>query len=77
MAITMTVRQRQLRDRATGQYAWDGDMSRMCVCGHTLGVHCAGGFDCMNGSGCPGATGEPCDCQKFQLSRKKRGVLGE
>lgn len=69
----------QPRDQATGQYAWSGDMARMCVCGHTLGVHCAGGFDCLVGTNClhdphPGTF---CDCKKFRLSRKRTRIRGD
>jgi hypothetical protein len=61
----MTKGQTQSRDPVTGQYAYDGDFSRMCVCGHPLGEHIAGGFECQ----CvPGRT---CDCLKFRQSRKK------
>lgn len=67
-------RENEYRDGATGRYSYFGGFDRLCVCGHTLGIHCAGGFDCFAGSNCnipddPG--GLRCDCQKFRLSRKK------
>lgn len=65
---------RQLRDPQTGQYAYDGNWGRMCVCGHTLGVHCAGGFECFAGTNCLNdpQPGTRCACQKFRQSRKVR-----
>jgi hypothetical protein len=66
----------QIRDNVTGQYAFDGNMDRVCVCGHTLGIHCAGGFDCFAQptEGHPfyvEGLVAPCDCQRFHQSRKK------
>lgn len=64
----------QLRDPQSGQFAFDGRWDRLCVCGHTLGVHCAGGFDCLAGTNCtndPNPPGKFCDCQKFCLSRRR------
>lgn len=66
------------RDHVTGQYAFDGDFGRMCRCGHTLGVHVHGGFDCLNaqaGIG-PEHTGEPCDCERFRPVRKRSRKAG-
>lgn len=61
----------QNRDDRNGRYAFDGDMSRMCVCGHTLGEHFAGApHECAVHSWKPYT---PCDCPKFRLSRRKRG----
>jgi hypothetical protein len=68
-------RKDEYRDPTNGQFAYCGDMSRLCVCGHTLGVHIAGGFECgidAKANGEPEAVG--CQCQKFRLSRRKRGV---
>ena len=69
----------QVRDPVTGQFAYEGDWSRMCTCGHTLGVHVHGGFDCLNGESIDGATGEPCDCTRFRPSRRRRpeGCVGD
>ncbi len=63
----------QFRDQTNGQFAMQNNWDRMCVCGHVLGSHCAGGFDCLHGTGAemPRAPGEHCDCQKFRQSRKK------
>ena len=66
------------RDAVTGRYDYgvDTDMSRMCICGHPLAVHVAGGWQCINGEACgPEATLEPCDCRKFRLSRRKAGRM--
>ena len=55
-----------------------GACNSTCVCGHTLGIHCAGGFDCFAGQdgfkSNPESAGlvKPCECQKFRPSRKKR-----
>jgi hypothetical protein len=68
------------RKRETdGKYAFDGDLDRMCVCGHTLGAHSNGSpADCLFYSlpaverkGQPGEDRHECGCVKFRLSRKK------
>ncbi len=67
----------RVRDALTGQFAYgiDGDQSRVCVCGHPLAVHVAGGYQCINGDPCdPRATLEPCGCRKFRPSRRKADV---
>lgn len=58
------------RDHLTGQYAYSGDWDRMCRCGHTLGIHGGGGFDCLNGDTGAGGTGEPCGCEKFRPAKR-------
>lgn len=63
-----------------GKYAFDGNLERLCVCGHTLGFHGCGSpadclFDAMDAddkADQPGADKPECGCQKFRLSRKKR-----
>ena len=56
-----------VRDPLTGRYAFGGDMSRLCACGHTLGVHTHGGFDCLNSErDAPGSDGHPCKCKRFR-----------
>lgn len=57
------------RNRLNGQYAFDGKFERLCVCGHTLGSHLAGGHDCIQHE-CPGGTDEICACVKFKLARR-------
>lgn len=60
----------QNRDKANGQYAHDGDWSRLCKCGHELGVHTAarvgGKQPCMSGD----FGGPSCDCQAFKRAPK-------
>jgi hypothetical protein len=61
----------EYRDPVTHRYAYFGNFDRVCQCGHTLGVHIAGGFEC-------GTTGDPndpawgCKCEKFRPTKKKR-----
>lgn len=63
-----------------GKYTFDGRLDRMCVCGHTLGVHGAGGQrDCVFYSlserekqGEPGYDKPNCGCPRFRETRKKR-----
>jgi hypothetical protein len=74
---------KRFRDQSTGRYSFWNRFERMCVCGHRLGVHTGGGFDCLNsdshvpsflgddGKEYPGGDGTPCDCMKFRQSRKK------
>ncbi|MCS3690984.1 hypothetical protein ABIF26_006485 [Bradyrhizobium elkanii] len=73
-------RKNEYRDEATGRYSYFGNFDRMCVCGHTLGIHCAGGFDCFAGHAGFAASTEsinmqkPCECHKFRLSRRLRST---
>ena len=66
-----------------GHYAFDGNLQRLCVCGHTLAHHSAGSpADCLYYSlserekqelaakGEPGHDHVDCGCVKFRLSRK-------
>ena len=72
----------QPRDRSTGQYGFQGDWNRLCVCGHELGFH--GGeapHECFNedrlnigsGDGLDAKRVPPttCACRRFRPSRKK------
>lgn len=66
---------KEIRREADGRYGFDGNWERLCVCGHTLGIHAAqndtGKRPCFNeDSGIVGATGEPCDCKHFRPSKK-------
>ena len=67
-----------------GRYAFDGNYDRVCVCGHTLGVHGAGSpADCLLYSfndaekATELASGKhtnleiDCGCQKFRLTHLK------
>ena len=71
------------RDDA-GRYDFEGGWDRLCICGHTLGVHSAGSpADCLFYSLNPKVQAEQshlqsadvidCGCQQFRLSRKKTG----
>lgn len=63
------------RDQRDGRYTFSGDMSRLCKCGHTLGVHAAAApHDCFHGTGAetPRDPGNLCNCQKFRIVLTKR-----
>ena len=65
-----------------GQYAYDGRLERVCVCGHTLADHGAGSPpDCLVYSfserdrvSMVGGLTPDCGCLKFRQSRKKERV---
>lgn len=74
----MTTRKRE----TDGKYAHEGNWRRLCVCGHTLGVHSAGSpSDCLLYSFSPDDPNrfsndqlnpdDDCGCQRFRLSRKQ------
>ncbi len=68
----------EYREPGTGRYAYWNDFDRLCKCGHTLGVHIAGGFECGAdpiGNNEPEAEG--CTCRKFRPSGKRRSTEGE
>lgn len=67
-----------------GQFAFDGNFDRLCVCGHTLGVHSAGSpAGCLLYSLSDAEKSQEvtlrkqlnpdvnCGCVRFRLSRKK------
>lgn len=72
----MTAKKRQ-QDRADdGRYTFDGNLDRLCVCGHRLGMHAgAHPHDCLAYSFPVGNPERPenaeCGCLKFRLSRRK------
>ena len=76
----MTTFNNARKRESNGQYAFDGKLERICVCGHTLAVHCAGSpADCLFYSlpaserkGQQGESNPNCDCAKFRQSRKQR-----
>jgi len=37
----MSLIRRQSRNKTTGRYSYDGQLERLCVCGHRLGIHTA------------------------------------
>lgn len=73
----MTTKSRyQNRERQSGRFSFDGDMSRLCTCGHTLGDHNAEApHECWIDTD-PGHPLYPtgCKCVKFRLSRKTSTV---
>lgn len=62
----------QARDHVTGQFAHDGDFERTCVCGHALGIHLHGGFDCISADI---GDGSSCGCTRFRKPRAKRSRI--
>lgn len=64
---------KQNRDRANGQFTYEGDFERRCVCGHNLGDHTdakvAGEQPCI------AETEEGCECMCFKPERKPAGAL--
>lgn len=72
------------REVGTGRYTFEGEWDRLCVCGHTLGVHSAVRLripetgemlqDCLTGTGADedrSLDGKFCDCTIFRPSRKR------
>jgi len=61
------------REEDTGRFAYHGGWDRLCICGHTLGVHSAAKtkdyHPCFNND--YGEDGEDCDCEKFKPAKKK------
>ena len=64
----------QIRDQLNGQYSFDGNWERFCVCGHTLGVHTA---DSPRACGNYGTGLIDCDCRKFRPTKKKMELTPE
>lgn len=66
----------QNRDDRNGQFTFDGNMPRVCVCGHTLGDHnaCAP-HECWIDTD-PKHPLYPtgCQCKKVRLSRRKTAL---
>lgn len=61
------------RDPVTGQYAFDGNSDRICTCGHRLGAHIAGGFECgTNSADHPETKG--CRCKIFKQARPTQKI---
>lgn len=53
----------EYRDPETKRYSFYGRFDRVCACGHTLGIHIAGGFEC-------GSVG--CSCERFVPAKKPK-----
>jgi len=81
----MTGSERIQKRELDGRYAFDGNLQRLCVCGHSLGVHSGGSpADCLLYSlplNDPQRLAEAapidCGCKKFRLSRRKAALAGE
>jgi hypothetical protein len=72
--MTEEGRKNRQQDRdQEGRYTFDGNLDRLCVCGHTLGHHSGGApHDCLVYSFPKGDPNKAeCDCPKFRLSRRK------
>jgi hypothetical protein len=78
--------ERVQKRETNGQYAFDGDLTRLCVCRHSLAVHSAGSpADCLlyslppndpqraieNRNGGP----EECGCTRFRLSHRRKSYV--
>ena len=60
---------KQFRDVHNGQFGFDGQWDRLCVCGHRLGVHGCAGVECLAGTNVPddpNPRGVECLCTKFK-----------
>ena len=57
----------EYRDPVTKRYSYFGNFDRLCVCGHTPGVHIAGGFECGTSIETQG-----CQCLKFKPAKTKK-----
>jgi hypothetical protein len=64
--------ERKIQNRTrSGRYDYDGDMDRLCVCGHTLGQHAAASpHDCFVNEALGHEGEENCTCPKFRPARK-------
>jgi hypothetical protein len=61
----------QDRDTRNGRFDFDGNMNRLCKCGHRLGDHFAvAPRECMNSP--EGSSNPTCDCLKFRLPRRRK-----
>jgi hypothetical protein len=58
----------QSRDKSSGQYSYDGNWDRLCICGHTLGESHAA--EPPHPCGANGTGVNDCECKKF---RPKKG----
>lgn len=68
----------QNREPGNKRFAFNNDFSRICICGHTLGVHGPGGIECLVGTNVPDDPNPPgveCECVRFKQSRRKSSPL--
>lgn len=66
-----------LRNPDDGRFAFDGNMNRICVCGHRLGIHGPRGIECLAGTNVPDDPNPPgveCPCTKFRPAATPRTV---
>ncbi len=61
----------QSRARKTGQYSYEGNWDRLCVCGRTLGVHDSEAPHAFGDYSLDGREGLP-DCDKFKPAKVKK-----
>jgi len=62
----------QNRERSTGRYSFDGDLDRLCVCGHPLGLHMGEApHDCAVSTFSDiDPNKAECDCPRFRPARR-------
>jgi hypothetical protein len=71
---------KQAKRETNGQYAYDCEYDRMCVCGHTFGHHGGGSpavcifysLSTAEKVGEPGASHENCGCERFRPAKITR-----
>lgn len=67
----------KVRNPDDGRFAFDGNMNRICACGHLLGVHGPRGIECLAGTNVPNDPNPPgieCPCTRFQPAPAPRTV---
>jgi hypothetical protein len=64
-------RENEYREPGNGKFSYFGDFDRLCKCGHSLGVHIAGGFECGTD---PTDESAGCACQRFKPSGKRQAA---
>ncbi|MGC2234217.1 MAG: hypothetical protein WBA09_22140 [Candidatus Acidiferrum sp.] len=79
--VKVSAKESQRKRGDDGRFEHEGNWERLCVCGHTLGVHAAASpaqclFYTFSPSaperlGKPGENNPDCGCQRFRLSRKQ------
>lgn len=63
----------QHREERTGRFGFTGKFSRLCTCGHPLGVHAGEPpHPCFDEDTGAGGTGSDCRCSKFVLARRRK-----
>ena len=70
----------KVRNPDDGRFGFDGNMDRICVCGHLLGVHGPRGIECLAGTNVPDDPNPPgveCSCTRFKPAPAPRTVSVE